>query len=124
MRRRLLPILACLMMIPALLVAGCGDGSSGTNTKTSTPAGATSDSAGDRAKAVLASCKAAAENLPVNRVEAAKKNCQDSYDNITGAKKAIDAKTDQAVKKCKQAAEQIPNADAKAQALAACGRFQ
>lgn len=130
MRRRLPLILAALMMIPALLVAGCGDDkTSDTNTaaptqSTAAPTGATSDSADDRAQATLASCQAAAEKLPEDQAADAKQRCQDSYDNIKDATKKIDEKTQEAVAKCKEAAENIPDANAKQQALAACDRFQ
>lgn len=131
MRNRLPLFLAALMLVPALLVAGCGDDkSSTTNTPESTmqvtaTTGSTSDSASDRAQATLASCQAMAEKLPDEAdAKKAKQACQDSYDNIADASKKIDESTKEAVKKCKEAAEQVPDETARENALAACERFQ
>lgn len=131
MRHRLPLFLACLMILPALLVAGCGSD----DTSSSTPAedtstqesatGATSDSATASAQRTLDTCLETADKLPDStKAEEAKQKCQAAYDNIADANKKIDEKTQEAVKKCKDAANKIPDEGAKASALAACDKFQ
>ena len=140
MRHRLPLFLACLMILPALLVAGCGDDNTGNTTpvpesssQDSSDQGSTgstgedsiAESAGDSAKATYDSCIEAADQLPDNsNARDAKNRCQQAYDNIKEATDKMDQKTDEAREKCKDAANNIPNADAKAQALAACDKFQ
>lgn len=131
MHRRLPLFLACLMILPALLVAGCGDDDTSSSTpaqdtSTQEPAtGATSDSATASAQRTLDACLETANQIPDSaKAEDAKQKCQDAYDNIAEANKKIDEKTQEAVQKCKDAANKVPNAEAKASALAACEKFE
>lgn len=136
MRNRLPIILAALMILPALFVAGCGDDdeptttTAPTQTTAATPetssTGPTGDeSASESAKRALDNCLAAADRLPdASNSRKAKKQCQDAYDNIKDATKKADESVSEARENCKQAAESIPDGQAKEDALAACEKFQ
>lgn len=133
MRQRLPIFLAALMILPALFVAGCGDDEepatstpAPTQTTTTASTGATSgESATESAKRNLDNCLKGAEQLPDDSAtEAAKKQCQAAYDNIKDATKKVDESVADARKRCLEAAGQIPNEQAKQDALAACDRFQ
>lgn len=127
MRQRLPILFVCLLLASALLAAGCGeDEPTATPTPEATPqTSSTSDSAGASAQRTLDSCLQAADRIPdETAADKAKKQCQDSYDNIKEEAKNIDEKTAEARENCKQAAEAIPDGQAKEDALAACEKFQ
>jgi hypothetical protein len=140
-------LLACLMIVPALLAAGCGsDKTASTPATTSTSdipskgssfSGSPSDSAGasagttarlsasDSAKQTLDNCLQGADQIPdVSASKRAGKQCRAAYKNIKDAIKTIDAKTAEARAKCVEAANSIGNAEAKSTALQACQQFK
>jgi hypothetical protein len=145
MRTRLPLIFIALFVLLALAAAGCGDSNPASNTKqnaipesgftpssdtgdpssdSSKDSGSSNDSASASAQRTVDACMKAAESLPdSDTVAKAKKNCQDSYDNIKESSKKIDEATSEAVARCKEAAKKISNAEAKARVLEACGKF-
>ena len=70
-------------------------------------------------------CIDAADKLPdASNARDVKKRCKESYENIKDASAKIDQATSDARAKCEDAANKIPNADAKTSALAACAKFK
>ncbi|MGK2877473.1 MAG: hypothetical protein ACSLFF_02675 [Solirubrobacterales bacterium] len=133
MRSRLPLILIALTILFSLAAAGCGDDAS--DNATPVPSGATqstsegstgSDGAASAsAQKILDTCLEAAGALPdADKAADAKKRCQDSYDNIKESSEKIDQATSDARAKCEEAAKNIPNAEARASALEACGKFK
>lgn len=133
MRSRLPLILIALTILFAFVATGCGDDNS--TSDGAAPAGATqtidpgttgsNGAASESAQTTLDNCVKAAEAVQDKTKSAkAKKACQDAYDNIHDASAKIDQATSDARAKCEEAANNIPNEEAKANALAACAKFK
>lgn len=132
MRSRLPIILIALTILFAFVAAGCGDDTS--TSDGAAPAGATqttdpgttgsSGAASESAQLTLDNCEQVADAVQdKTKAAKAKKACQDAYDNIQDASAKIDQATSDARAKCEEAANKIPNEAAKADALAACAKF-
>lgn len=136
MRSRLPIILIALTILFAFVAAGCGDDNSTNDgaaptgaTQTTDPgsSGATgsSGSATTSAQANLDKCLEAADAIPDgDNAAEAKEGCQEAYDKVSDATEKIDQARSDARAKCEEAANRLPNEQAKANALAACARFK
>lgn len=133
MRSRLPIILIALTILFAFVATGCGDDNS--TSDGAAPAGATqttapgttgsSGAASESAQTTLDNCNKAADAVQdSSKSRQAKKACQDAYDNIQDASAKIDQATSDARAKCEESANNIPNEEAKANALAACAKFK
>lgn len=131
MRQRLSILLTGLMLLTALVAAGCGDDEDA-GSKPASPTNETSatDSTGKEsavkdAKRARDECREAAEELPdQDAIDQAKRQCQAAYDNIKAASKAVDDARAQTRENCTKAAEAIPSERAREEALAACERVK
>jgi hypothetical protein len=133
MRSRTSLILIALTMLFAFVATGCGDDNS--TSDGAAPAGATQSadpgSTGGSGAATASAqenrdkcLQAASAVADADKAAEAKEACEEAYDQLSEATKKIDQKTSDARAQCEEAANNIPNEEAKANALAACAKFK